>query len=919
MKGDFTRSTFRVENHYSSVRMQQGRLQLDADWNEQVDIQRHLLQMQARDMIGQTGVSLADLSTALSFQIGVTDDGQDLTIAPGRIYVDGVLCELEPATSLDFTLKPSSSRAFSRRENGNQMTDNKIEIEVPTLLLDGQDLAAEQWIELVAATPSSDPEAEKTPVRVRIDTVDPTPRKSGFTITFKQPTVALPESGKLRRILTWKTQPDYPQPDYLKRFHPTPGKTYLAYLDVWQRHLTAIEDPRLREPALNIPDTATRTKTVWQVKLLDLGIHPSLVHFPKDPSDTEPENPSEADRQQALTGLNPPNAALIARVSPGLSQGGTSSARRLENQLYRVEIHTGGKGDRATFKWSRDNGTIVSAIADLEDGNANVITITPTGRDGSQLFAPNQWVEITDDVRELQEIPGTLVRLTAATAGTRLVFQKARDSDPVNRAQFPRQYNPKVRRWDHRTSMAEIPTVGDQWIPLGDEGIEVWFGKDLDYKTGDYWLIPARTVTNTIEWTRDSAGNPLPQTMDGPFHAYSRLAVLTCGEDGKFKLEKDDRRQFAGLAETLPLVGGTITGKLTVEKTLHARQDLIVGKTLTVNSGQITGPGDLSLKTKDQNRLTINNSTGNVGIGISIPFSKLHVAVPADQTQTLRLSQGDRYVDMGTSDISANLPTTLVQFQTNCKGYQFDEDIKVTTGGIGSINAQHLFLRTGNTTRITVLQDNGNVGIGTDTPFTKLHVAAAPAETPVIRLSQGDGYVDLGLHPDQSVGFQTSGLGYKFDKPLRLNRGDRSVDLGLRSDHFVGFQTTGLGYKFDKPIVHTGSPQVSSSRTLKENIVELDRQEAIDLLQALRPVKFTHRADQSKQIQAGFLAEEVPALVASTDRQAIQLMEIIAILTQNVKNHEQTIAALTQQVARQQAMIDSLLGDVLEMWIANLD
>jgi hypothetical protein len=38
MKGDFSRFTFKKEKHYSSVRMQQGRVQLDADWNEQMDI-----------------------------------------------------------------------------------------------------------------------------------------------------------------------------------------------------------------------------------------------------------------------------------------------------------------------------------------------------------------------------------------------------------------------------------------------------------------------------------------------------------------------------------------------------------------------------------------------------------------------------------------------------------------------------------------------------------------------------------------------------------------------------------------------------------------------------------------------------------------------------------------------------------------
>ncbi|HEX3531938.1 MAG TPA: DUF6519 domain-containing protein, partial [Thermoanaerobaculia bacterium] len=37
MKGDFSRDTFRKRKHYNRVRMQQGRVQLDADWNEQGD------------------------------------------------------------------------------------------------------------------------------------------------------------------------------------------------------------------------------------------------------------------------------------------------------------------------------------------------------------------------------------------------------------------------------------------------------------------------------------------------------------------------------------------------------------------------------------------------------------------------------------------------------------------------------------------------------------------------------------------------------------------------------------------------------------------------------------------------------------------------------------------------------------------
>jgi uncharacterized membrane protein len=50
MKGDFSRSTFDPANNFTSVRMQQGRMQLDADWNEQMDILLHLLRAQADAM-----------------------------------------------------------------------------------------------------------------------------------------------------------------------------------------------------------------------------------------------------------------------------------------------------------------------------------------------------------------------------------------------------------------------------------------------------------------------------------------------------------------------------------------------------------------------------------------------------------------------------------------------------------------------------------------------------------------------------------------------------------------------------------------------------------------------------------------------------------------------------------------------------
>jgi hypothetical protein len=52
---DITRDTFRKRRHYSRVLMQQGRVQLDADWNEQVDLLLHYMRRFAADIIGPHG------------------------------------------------------------------------------------------------------------------------------------------------------------------------------------------------------------------------------------------------------------------------------------------------------------------------------------------------------------------------------------------------------------------------------------------------------------------------------------------------------------------------------------------------------------------------------------------------------------------------------------------------------------------------------------------------------------------------------------------------------------------------------------------------------------------------------------------------------------------------------------------------
>jgi hypothetical protein len=88
MSGDYSRKRFNPENHYQGVLRQQGRVDLDADWNEYVDLQDRRWRAETIDVIGRCGVPS---ETPDGFKIAV--NAGELTVGQGRIYVDGHLAE----------------------------------------------------------------------------------------------------------------------------------------------------------------------------------------------------------------------------------------------------------------------------------------------------------------------------------------------------------------------------------------------------------------------------------------------------------------------------------------------------------------------------------------------------------------------------------------------------------------------------------------------------------------------------------------------------------------------------------------------------------------------------------------------------------------------------------------------------------
>jgi len=93
-----------------------------------------------------------------------------------------------------------------------------------------------------------------------------------------------------------------------------------------------------------------------------------------------------------------------------------------------------------------------------------------------------------------------------------------------------------------------------------------------------------------------------------------------------------------------------------------------------------------------------------------------------------------------------------------------------------------------------------------------------------------------------------------------------------------------------------GKVSTPSSRVFKEDIKELSDREATEILSGLKPVQFRARKDPERSIQLGFIAEEVPEVVANPRRDAIYGAHIVATLTKVVKQHQEEIARLTAKL-----------------------
>lgn len=415
MAGDYSRFRHQPKKRFSRVLEQQGRVRLDSEANELMEIVARRMETTHLDVFGECAASRA--TTPNAFLVGyLPGPPADLSLGTGRYYVDGLVAEI------------FSDETFTYR---NQ----------PFLSFDANGAPT-------GAVP---------------------PALGDFTASV------------------------------------------LAYIDVFEREVTYIEDPSLLEVALGGPDTTTRSQTVWQVKLLG-GTANSPVSCATDLHAAFPPSGGRLSSH----GVQPPAPTDPCTLpdSPGF--------RGVENRLYRVEIHNGGDLTTARFKWSHDNASIVSRVEAIATAAVSTLTVSRIGRDSVLRFKANDWVEIIDDRLELWAQPGFMARVATTNESTRtLVLDRpitANLFDPTNLDRHTR-----IRRWDQVTDVDAngLRSIVSGWMPIED-GVEIQLTLPSggSFHVGDYWVFAARSVDASVETLTDAP----PQAI---IHHYCPLATFT--------------------------------------------------------------------------------------------------------------------------------------------------------------------------------------------------------------------------------------------------------------------------------------------------------------------------------------------------------------------------------------------------------
>jgi hypothetical protein len=477
MSFDSSRFTFDPYNNFSGVLMQQGRVQLDSDWNEWLAEFLRRIRAGTLDTLGR---AVVPMTTPNAFQITFTQDSSgnaSISIGIGRMYVDGLLAE-----------------------NHGLPAPNPV-----------------KWIPAAgAALAPPDIVRRFLPSQVWDLALDELAGQTG---------------------VAYDQQPYYPNANSVAPF-PQSGGPYFIYLDVWQREVTFLEDPDLIEKAVGV-DTTGRLQTIWQVKWLDVSAVKDVNCSTKDANlpavwqnlvlppgprlttgvvQSSPSGPCCLTPNTGFTGLE--NQLYRVEIHQPGAVGDTTFKWSRDNASVATRVLAIMQG-----------GSVLTVES---TGKDDVLRFSPN----DWVEVTDDWLELNGLPGELHLVSqvndaAKTITVSSAVSPASFPVDSHGLTDLSRHTRLTRwDQSGKVFQSDGVTVWADLGaagSTGDIKVPPGgttlilENGVTVSFGLAPNatlFRTGDNWEFAARSSDGVVEFL-----NFAPPR--GIYHHYARLAVMS--------------------------------------------------------------------------------------------------------------------------------------------------------------------------------------------------------------------------------------------------------------------------------------------------------------------------------------------------------------------------------------------------------
>jgi hypothetical protein len=518
MSGDYTRFTFKPSKNFSGVRKQQGRVDLDADWNEEGDIQDRRWRAETMDIVGRCYVSR---ETPDAFEIVAA--GNNFTIDLGRIYVDGLLAENHgyPIQKMLHSKSPLEFDSVLAEERGPILPSYKKQLYLPKT----QPLAKGNYLVYLDVWQREVTYIEEPALLEKA--------LGGVDTTTRLQTVW---QVKVLELKDEEAQCDSEIDAWDRLVAPPAGR-----LKVSADAPSASEDPCVISPSGGYRGLENR---LYRVEIHDAGHLPGIDKSIPSGISVIPDlaNPRVVTTKTPLPNLASLSGKLVEvfgkqgniNVSLGKAKIVEISAdgkmRLNKDLIFYPEYEAFEIRKVATFKWSRDNGSVVVPVKEI---SYNELTVESLGRDKVLSFNVGDWVEVLDDHRELHNEPGEIALITKIDEASRKITLNRPIPAGGSRAfaAASEDRHTRVQRWDQKQGVDSdgLLSVSNGLIEIED-GIKVLFDIDTKspgeaFRTGDYWVFAARTADGSVE--------PLEKAPPrGIHHHYCKLAVIKVGSEG---------------------------------------------------------------------------------------------------------------------------------------------------------------------------------------------------------------------------------------------------------------------------------------------------------------------------------------------------------------------------------------------------